>query len=325
MHWSIRRTLPRSPWAGIGPAALMLTLAGVGVSTIISSVRAQEAASVAPKPIRVTVTVGTAPLKLQGSVSSVSKTVTVVGRQDVAVQPPPTLETPSVEPQDKEGQSSEDQRQLRRQLRDLMKQRADLDSRIADLQRRLGDNNDIFYRGALGGSRLGDKTYFVAPFVDRSRKLTPEERKQAEEAMKQAQEAMRTAQKAMEQAQKAMGDNATIYRDYMPQIQEHLRALEVPNAIPDLPDVHVYSWSPDDQKRFQQDWAKQQPEFERAMRDFQARMQKWAEDFEARMRREFGTREGDRLAPPADKPKETTPQKENNGPDKDQDTGGDIL
>jgi len=144
--------------------------------------------------------------------------------------------------------------------------------------------------------------------------------------MKQAQEAMRAAQKAMEEAGKAMGDNARIYRYVLPQIQNKLRDLPAPDVVPALPDVHVFSWSPDDQKRFEQDWAKQQPEFERAMRDFQARMEKWAQDFEARMRREFGTQNGARtVPPPADNRKEPDQPKQDSKPDKDQDTGGDIL
>lgn len=329
MRWSIRRTLPRSSWTGIGPAALMLTLAGAGVSSIIPGVRAQEAIVAAPKSQPLTVAVKAAPLVLQNNAPLTSKPlVVVVGQPVVTLQPPPppTLQTPSIEPQDKDTQSSDDQRKLRSQLRDLMKQRTDLDSRIADLRRRLGES-DLYtpYSSGLGEFRSGDNAFYVAPYAN-NRKLTPEERKQAEEAMKQAQEAMRAAQKAMEQAQKAMGNNMTLYRSVMPQIQEKLRVLQ-PDTIPvpALPDVHVYRWSQDDQKKFEQDWAKQQPDFERAMRDFQARMEKWAEDFEARMRREFGTKNGDKIAPPADNQKDTAPQKENRSPDKDQDTGGDIL
>ena len=40
-------------------------------------------------------------------------------------------------------------------------------------------------------------------------------------------------------------------------------------------------------KRFQSEWAKKQPEFERQMRELQEKMEKWSRDFEARMRARY--------------------------------------
>ncbi len=279
---------PRLNWSRVGSSVLALAIAGAGVGGAVRIVRAQDAA---PPPLA-------APAPESPAAAPAPESPAAAPAPAIAL---PALAAPQDAPAFSGGQQSE--------LDALLKERARLEEKIAALRGR-----SYSYQGS-------------------SRALTPQERKAVDEALRTAREAMRLAQQAMTQAQRAMPS-----LPQMPFLDGKTTFITpnftTPNTYgKNFPFLngkgfpfYFYDKSQKNPNydRLLQDWNKNQPEFDRRMREFETKMGQWQRDFERQMRERFNDKnfkpadplsgKGDAKGDPLDAPDKTEPGSQPNDP-----------
>ena len=269
-------------WTRLGPTALALAVAGIGVGSVARSVHAEN--------LPVTATEDFVLAQEQANAAGA---------------------------EEKEKPNKQEQESLRKELEGLMRQRAQMDERIARLQNRLGERPRAFV--FRQGRELTPDQRKAA---DEAMRMAREAMRQAQEAMREAMRALPEGERGrvfvMPDIKAVPIPKIAVppvpeFRFFTPGegkdgkffFFRDGKKLEGKDA--ELFGAEMEKWA----REWAKEWEKQRPEFDKQMRLFSERMQKWQRDFDTRLRQkleEKGRKEKEapkKEAPEAEEPEVT--------------------